>query len=147
MTCKCPPRGSRAKKPGVSITEWLRKTLDRTLHSNKANPFSKVAKNERANLAAAVKSGKLFAYYTPETDKGNRILHHRISGWFGNSYASGVVRLSSGHDNFGGYRVYLRFRAPWDQNRIWSGYAMGNGVYGRFRRTKLTDLYVGRLGW
>jgi len=63
----------------------------------------------------------------------------RITNWPGYTISAQVFILNESRDNFGGERIYLRF--VFDDS-IWSGFAMGRGMYLRAKRTKLIGLYA-----
>jgi len=77
------------------------------------------------------KSDKVFAYLSSDGK--------RVQDWPGGVMSDRVCLLSEGHDNFGGYRVYLRFEF---EGTIFSGFAMGRGAYLRAKRTKLKSLWA-----
>ena len=77
----------------------------------------------------AQKEGKLFAYLSGDGKA--------ITSWPGIVFSENVKIIGRSVDNFGGERIYLRF--TWN-NEVWSGFAMGAGMYGRFKRTKLSTL-------
>ena len=72
------------------------------------------------------KHGKTFAYLNSEGTA--------VTDWPGKPLSDRVRILGTSRDNFGGERTYLRFVF---EGEVWSGYAMGRGMYGRFRRTKM----------
>lgn len=88
------------------------------------------AQAQRAVIANAVKTGKLFAY-----DGGGK-----IQTWDGRPIADRVrviSRQATPYSHVSNERVWMRFVAPWDGNRVWSGFTLGKNMYGRFRRTGL----------
>ena len=89
----------------------------------------------------AKQKGKLMAYLTCPKLKGNKWgpaqAKHTITSWPGGVFSDRVLLMGTKRDNFGGERTYLRFAMD---GQIWSGYAMGCGMYGRFKRTSLKSL-------
>jgi len=77
------------------------------------------------------KSDRVFAYLSSDGKQ--------VQDWPGGTLSDKVRLLSEGHDNFGGYRIYLRFEF---EGVIFSGFAMGRGVYLRAKRTKLESLWA-----
>ena len=72
--------------------------------------------------------------------------HLQVTDWLGLPFCipgSYVRVLQPYRDSFGGQRIPLRFWGP-GKKAVWSGYALGCGMYGNFRRTKFLDLYGGR---
>ena len=63
----------------------------------------------------------------------------RVTNWPGHTISNEVYILSESRDNFGGNRTYLRFRLD---DEVYSGFALGAGMYLRARKTKFTDLYA-----
>jgi hypothetical protein len=84
-------------------------------------------------IDSAVRDGRLFAYHgengTIQTWDGLTLAHPRV-----------ISRQETPNSSVSNERIWMRFRAPWDKNRIWSGFTLGPTMYGRFRRTKLNDL-------
>lgn len=77
------------------------------------------------------KSDKVFAYLSSDGKQ--------VHDWPGGVMSDKVLVLSESTDNFGGTRIYLRFEF---EGVIFSGFAMGRGVYLRAKRTKLKGLYA-----
>ena len=120
----------------ITPKQWVEQTMTADHRSHKARWKGKsvsASVGEARALADARKTGKLTAYLS-----GNG---KAVTGWLGNPYSSRIALFSTYRDNFGGERTPLRFVAPWDNNKIWSGYAMGRGMYGHFKRTKIKDLW------
>ena len=78
----------------------------------------------------AIKHGNIFAYLSEDGKK--------VTNWPGMVFSDNLHFLCNMTDNFGGERTYLRFRFNGD---VWSGFAMGKGMYLRARKTKLKSLY------
>lgn len=76
-------------------------------------------------------TGEVFAYLSGD---GKNVVN-----WPGRVLSNRVCILNECRDNFGGERIYLRFEFEGD---IYSGFAMGRGVYLRAKRTKLKSLWA-----
>lgn len=76
-------------------------------------------------------TGEVFAYLSGD---GKSVVN-----WPGGVLSNRVCVLNECRDNFGGERTYLRFEFEGD---IYSGFAMGRGVYLRAKRTKLKSLWA-----
>lgn len=63
----------------------------------------------------------------------------KIITWPGKVLADRVVVLRKWRDSFGGHRVSFRFCF---EGAVWSGSGPGNGMYCRFRKTKLKNLHA-----
>lgn len=85
-------------------------------------------KKEKARIR---ETGQVFAYLSGDGKC--------VTDWPGGVLSDRVRVLSESRDNFGGERIYLRFEFEGD---IYSGFAMGWGVYLRARKTKLKSLWV-----
>ena len=86
---------------------------------------------QKHDLEQIEETGEVFAYL--KNDNGFRT----VTGWPGYLISDQVKILSTSRDNFGGERTYLRFRVG---NHIYSGFGLGDGMYLRAKRTKLTSL-------
>jgi hypothetical protein len=92
----------------------------------------------RRDLVQARETGKLIAYHG--TGSTGRTM---LTSWSGLPIAVDVRTVSTSpmpRSWMSDAKVFMRFRAPWDDNRIWSGFTMGPGMYGHFRRTKSSSL-------
>ncbi len=77
------------------------------------------------------KSDEVFLYLSEDGKE--------VHDWPGGVMSNKVFILSEHTDNFGGNRTYLRFEF---EGTIFSGFAMGKGVYLRAKRTQLKSLYA-----
>lgn len=121
--------------PAVPSTVWANGTPMTTGYgvgpSGETLCHTCCAEQDRAVMKA---TGKGFGYLSSDA-RGIP----QITTWPGKVLADRVVVLRKWRDSFGGHRVSFRFCF---EGAVWSGSGPGNGMYCRFRKTKLRSLHA-----